>query len=225
MSNARPGAIGVLGGSFDPVHIGHLRLAEDARENLSLESVRWVPTGVPGHRGEAIATPAQRLDMLRLALDGDDRCAIDTAELDSAAPTYTVNTLARLRAEYGPARPLVLIIGSDQFVALHTWRDWERLLGFAHIAVAERPGHTIQAARLAPPVAALWDQRRAGGQDARLQSQPCGLIAPFPMTALEISSTMIREAIREKRSARHLLPDKVLAYIHSHHLYRTAGAH
>jgi nicotinate-nucleotide adenylyltransferase len=225
MSHARPGAIGVFGGSFDPVHIGHLRLAEEARENLSLESVRWVPTGLPGHRGEALATPVQRLDMLRLALEGDDRCEIDSAELDSDAPTFTVNTLARLRADLGPVRPLVLIIGSDQFVALHTWRDWERLLGFAHIAVAERPGHQIEAARLAPAVAALWDQRRAGMEDARLKSQPSGLIAPFPMTALEISSTMIREAIREKRSARHLLPDKVLAYIHSHHLYRTAGAH
>lgn len=225
MSHALSGAIGVFGGSFDPVHNAHLRLAEEARECLALQSIRWVPTGVPGHRGEALATPAQRLDMLRLALEGDDGSEIDTAELVSAVPTYTVNTLARLRAEYGPARPLVLIIGSDQFVALHTWRDWERLSGFAHIAVAERPGHRIASARLAPAVAALWEQRRAGVQDTRLQSQPCGLIAPFSMTPLEISSTAIRAAICEMHSARHLLPDKVLAYIHSHHLYRTAGAH
>lgn len=225
MSSARPGAIGVFGGSFDPVHIGHLRLAEEARECLALESVRWVPTGVPGHRGEPLATPAQRLDMLRLALSGDAYCELDTAELDSAAPTYTVNSLARLRGEFGPARPLVLIIGSDQFIALHTWRDWERLFAFAHIAVAERPGHRVDAAQLAPAVAGLWQQHRTGARDERLKSQPCGLIASFPMTALEISSTAIRDAIREKRSARHLLPNDVLAYIHSHHLYRTAGAY
>jgi nicotinate-nucleotide adenylyltransferase len=218
MNSASPAAVGVFGGTFDPVHYAHLRLAEEARERLSLGRVRWVPSGLPGHRDAPVATAAQRLAMLRLALADDPGSQIDTAELDAPAPTYTINTLLRLRAELGPAAPLALIMGSDQFVTLHTWREWERLFGLAHLAVAERPGHGIDAAHLVPALAAHWAARRA----AALPAGASGGIVAFPMTALDISATDIRAAVAARRSARHLLPDNVLAYIHSQRLYRTA---
>ena len=123
--------IGVFGGTFDPVHNAHLCLAESARSCLSLRAIRWVPTGLPGHRDAPIASPEQRLAMLRLALAGNVHHLIDTAELSSSQPTFTVNTLTRLRAELGARQPLALIIGSDQFTALHTWREWERLFELA----------------------------------------------------------------------------------------------
>ena len=212
------GAIGVFGGTFDPVHLAHLRLAKAAREQLSLGVVRWVPSGLPGHRAAPVATADQRLAMLRLALAGDPDTTLDSADLLSGSPTYTVNTLTRLRGELGTKVPLALIIGSDQFVALHTWHEWQRLFDLAHIAVAERPGHAIEAARLAPALAAHWPARRA----AAIAAQPCGSIVTFPMTPMDISSTAIREAVAAQRDARHLLPDNVLAYILSQRLYRPA---
>ena len=210
--------IGVFGGTFDPVHNAHLCLAESARSCLSLRAIRWVPTGLPGHRDAPIASPEQRLAMLRLALAGNVHHLIDTAELSSSQPTFTVNTLTRLRAELGARQPLALIIGSDQFTALHTWREWERLFELAHVAVAERPGHAIDAARLAPSLARQWETRQANA----LGPRPGGCIVPFAMPAMGISSTQIREALSTGRSARHLLPDEVLAYIDSQHLYQPA---
>ncbi len=209
-------AIGVFGGTFDPVHYGHLRLAEEARERLALHLVRWVPSGLPGHRGAPVATAAQRLDMLRLALAGSTHFELDTADLSASGPTYTVNTLERLRDELGTEAPLALIIGSDQFVALPTWRNWERLFSLAHIAVALRPGYPINADRLLPALATHWTARHREA----LAPQACGCIVTFVMTAMDISSTAIRQTLGERRSARHLLPNEVLAYIQSRHLYQ-----
>ena len=209
-------ALGVFGGTFDPVHNAHLRLAESAQTCLALHEVRWVPTGLPGHRDAPIASPDQRLAMLRLALAGKAHDVIDASELSSNQPTFTVNTLTRLRTELGARLPLALIIGSDQFVVLHTWREWERLFELAHIAVAERPGHAIDPARLVPALAGQWEKRHANALDAA----PCGRIVPFAMPAMDISSTQVRQALAAGRSARHLLPDKVLAYIASQHLYQ-----
>lgn len=215
MSGSVNRAIGVFGGTFDPVHVAHLRLAEEARERLSLSEVRWVPSGLPGHRGSPIASAEDRLAMLELAIGDDPHASIDRAELSGEAPTYTVNTLERLRQELGREVPLVLIIGSDQFTALHTWRDWERLFDLAHIAVAKRPGHLIAARRLPEALAAQHAARRADG----IGDQPAGRIVVFSMTVLTISSTAIRTAMAAGRSSRHLLPDNVLAYIQSRHLY------
>jgi nicotinate-nucleotide adenylyltransferase len=213
--------LGVFGGSFDPVHFGHLAIARAAREQLSLQSIRWVPTGLPGHRNAPVASTADRLAMLRIALANDDRNEIDSDELLLAArgiPTYTVNTLSRLRGQIGNSACVALIIGSDQLHALDTWRDWLRLFDLAHVAVAERPGHAVDPLRLPDAIAAQWKLR----QGPSITGAPCGRIVRFAMPPVDVSSTAIRQSIARGLGAGHLLPEDVVAYIQSHGLYAEA---
>lgn len=210
-------AIGLLGGTFDPVHFAHLRLAEVALESLALESVRWIPSGQPGHRGPPAATVKHRLAMLRLAIADEPRFALDTADALGDAPTFTVNTLARLRTTLGSAIPLVLIIGADQLLALDTWREWKRLFDLAHIAVAQRPRFALDAGGLEGELAMEYARRAVSPAD--ISASPAGGIALFEMTPLDISSSEIRAGIAAGRSPRYLLPDAVLDYIAAQHLY------
>ncbi|MBI4293040.1 MAG: nicotinate-nucleotide adenylyltransferase [Betaproteobacteria bacterium] len=209
--------LGLLGGTFDPVHFAHLRLAEEALEHLPLARVRWIPSGLPGHRGMPQASAAERIAMLRLAIAGHPRFSLDEADAWARQPVYTVHTLERLRAELGGELPLVLIIGADQFQALNTWHDWKRLFQLAHIAVAERPGYPAAGKALPREVAAEYAHRQASA--ASVAERSAGCIARFPMTALDISASTCRDAIAAGRSARYLLPDTVLDYIASHGLY------
>jgi nicotinate-nucleotide adenylyltransferase len=209
--------MGVFGGTFDPVHLAHLALADAARNHLGLHEVRWVPSGVPGHRGAPVASPQDRLAMLKLALTAQKHASIDGAELGSTAPTFTVNTLTRLRRELGEL-PLALIIGSDQFGSLHTWREWQRLFGLAHIAVGERPGHAIAANELPQALAAEFSARRSDS----IGTAAAGNIVMFPMTPMNISSTAIRAALASGGNVSGLLPADVLAYIQSRHLYEAS---
>ena len=212
-------AIGLLGGTFDPVHFAHLRLAVEAIEQLSLTSVRWIPSGQPGHRGAPAASVEHRLAMLRLAIAGEPRFALDGADARSPVPTFTVSTLARLRADLGPGVPLVLIIGTDQLLALDSWREWKRLFDLAHIAVAERPRFQMRAGALAGELAAEYARRST--EASALARTPAGAITTFAMTPLDISASAIRAGLAAGRTPRYLLPDAVLDYIGSHRLYRT----
>lgn len=134
-----PGPLGLFGGTFDPVHLGHLRLAEEAREALGLASVRWIPAGQPPHRGAPRLSGAHRLAMVRLAVAGNPAFQVDGAEVESPGPSYTVTTLERLRRELGPEQPLVLLLGADAFAGLPGWHRWQALLGLAHLVVLHRP--------------------------------------------------------------------------------------
>jgi len=213
------GAIGLLGGTFDPVHFAHLRLAAEALDRLPLASVRWIPSGQPGHRSEPLASVEHRLAMLKLALADEPRFTLDQSDARSPAPTFTINTLARLRAELGAGVPLVLIIGADQLLALDTWRDWKRLFELAHFAVAGRPRFEFQPDSLSGELALEYARRAAA--PAELATEPAGRIAAFDMTPLDISGNAIRADIAAGRSPRYLLPDAVLDYIGSHRLYCT----
>jgi len=214
--------LGLLGGTFDPVHNAHLALAHAALRELGLYGVRWIPSGRPGHR-DAPATPVEhRLAMLRLALSGEPRFTLDEADALSAEATYTVNTLARLRRELGPSLPLVLIIGADQLAALDTWRDWRQLFDAAHIAVAERPGYAIAPDRLPAPVAAELVAREATTPGA-LGEQSAGRIIRFAMAPLDVSATAIRVALAQHPTPGMPVPAPVLSYIQSHALYRNTS--
>jgi nicotinate-nucleotide adenylyltransferase len=209
--------LGIMGGTFDPVHYAHLRLAEEAAEALGLERVRWIPSGIPGHRAAPRTPGRHRLEMLRLAIAGNPRFEVDSVEAESVTPGFTIDTLARLRAELGSARPLVFLIGADQLLALHTWRRWRELLDLAHFAVSARPGYAIESEALAPEVAAELARRQSGPEG--LAATPAGHIATFAMTPLAISASDIRHRLASGRSARYLLPREVLAYIEANTLY------
>lgn len=218
MSRTDPaGPLGLFGGTFDPIHLGHLRLAETAREALGLERVRLIPAGQPPHRATPGASGADRLAMARLATADNPAFEVDAAEVTAAQASFTILTLERLRAELGPERPLVLLLGVDAFLGLPTWRRWTELLDFAHLAVANRPGYSLDAAQMPAALADLVARRKAS--PAALGAAPAGAIVPFEMTPLAISATDIRARAAAGLSLRYLLPPPVVDYISRHQLY------
>nr|WP_150428620.1 nicotinate-nucleotide adenylyltransferase [Dechloromonas sp. CZR5] len=213
--------LGLFGGTFDPVHYGHLRLAEEAIAHLALGGVRWIPAGQPPHRGTPQVTASQRLAMVRCATAGNPRFSVDAGEVEAAAPSYTVHTLERLRAELGEQQQLVLLVGADAFAGLATWHRWRDIFGLAHVAVSHRPGFPVETASLPHELATEFNDRRLTDVGA-LRASPAGGIATFAMTQLAISATQIRKLLANGLSARYLLPDDVLDYIQLHSLYRNA---
>lgn len=214
------GPIGILGGTFDPIHDGHLRLAEELGEKLRLEEVLIVPSGTPPHRGAPAVSAEHRLAMVRLATAGNPRLKVDDRELRRAGPGYTFDTLAELRAEHGAARPLVLLIGADVFLELATWHRWHEIFGLAHVAVAHRPGSPVEhwRERMPQPLAREYSARLMQ-QPLATHLSPAGGIVVIPFTALDIAATAIRDMLRAGASPRYLLPSAVLDYIRDKRLY------
>ncbi len=211
--------LGLFGGTFDPVHFGHLRLAEESIGHLGLGGVRWIPAGQPPHRDTPQVTAAQRLEMVLRSTAQNARFFVDAAEVEAAAPSYTVYTLERLRAELGPDQSLVLLVGADAFAGLSTWHRWRDLFTLAHIAVSHRPGFPIEMNSLPHELATEFHDRHLPDASG-LKALPAGGIATFAMTQLAISATQIRKLLANGQSARYLLPDSVLDYIDHHQLYR-----
>jgi nicotinate-nucleotide adenylyltransferase len=212
--------IGVLGGTFDPIHYGHLRLAEELAERLRLEEVRLVPSGTPPHRSAPAVAAGHRLAMTRLAAAGNARFKVDERELRRAGPGYTFDTLKELRAEAGDARPLALLLGADAFLEFATWHRWREILGLAHVAIAHRPGSPVERwiERMPQPLAREYSARLMQ-QPLATHLAPAGGIVVVPLTALDISATAIRDMLQAGVSPRYLLPGAVLDYIRSHQLY------
>jgi len=210
--------VGLLGGSFDPIHIGHVQLARDALRSLDLARVLFVPAGQAWQKGPA-AAGGHRARMIELAIGAEPRFALDRRELERPGPSYTVDTLRELRAELGANRPLVLLIGADQFERLDTWHCWQQLIGLAHLGVATRPGSERP---LAPALASLRALHAGTAADVALR--PAGIVAPIAMQPVDCSSTRIRELLREAppeagAALARLLAPAVLAYIRQHRLY------
>ena len=210
--------IGILGGTFDPVHYGHLTLAAEVAEQLKLAEVRFIPAGTPPHRPAPFASPQARVDMLKLAISGNPQFSVDQREI--ARARYTVDTLNELRQEVGASRPLCLLLGTDAFAGLATWRRWEELFNLAHVAIALRPGFSLK--DLPPVLAAEFVKRRAPLPRAAVNS-PCGGIVVLEIMPLDISASMIREQLAEGATVRDLLPPAVLDYIRINHLYTGGG--
>lgn len=207
--------IGVFGGTFDPVHNAHLRVATEAFEGLALAEVRMVPCHEPPHRGLPGATAAQRLAMLRATLEGQPGLVVDTRELDRPGPSYMIDTLTSLRAELGADASLVLLLGADAFSGLPGWHRWRELVELAHIAVLTRPGTGSDPVG---ELAALLRARRAETADD-LASSPAGRILFWPVTQLDISASRIRALVAAGRTPRHLVPETVRATIERLGLY------
>jgi len=212
--------IGILGGTFDPIHYGHLRLAEELAGTLKLDQVCFVPSGTPPHRTAPDVPAAHRLAMVELATAGNPRFSVDGRELRRTGPGYTFDTLAELRAEAGETRPLALLVGADAFLEFATWHRWHEIFALAHIAVAHRPGYPVErwAERMPQPLAREYSARLMQ-QPLATHLAPAGGIVVVPFTALEISATAVRDMLHAGASPRYLLPNEILTYIQTHRLY------
>ena len=219
MANSAP--LGILGGTFDPIHYGHLRLAEELAEALRLSEVRLIPAGTPPHRATPATAATHRLAMAALSIVGNARLAVDAREVRRQGPGYTIDTLAELRAEEGSQRPLVLLLGADAFLDLAAWHRWHELFALAHIVVAHRPGFPIESwsTRMPQPLAREYERRQLR-QPLNVHLSPAGGVAALPIAALDISATLIRRLLAEGASPRYLLADPVLDYIQANNLYR-----
>ena len=213
--------IGLMGGTFDPVHYGHLRAADEVRAALGLAEVRLVPAGDPPHRAAPSASAEQRLAMLDLAVAEFPGLIIDPREIAREGKSYTVLTLEELRAE-APARPLVLIVGMDAFAGFPTWHRWREVFALAHVVVVTRPGATADEA-IGGDLRDVW-LARATTDASKLESTPAGTIFVQSIRPQPISSTVIRRALAHGHAGvaevRGLLPPAVLAYIDRNQLYR-----
>lgn len=201
--------IGVLGGTFDPVHYGHLRTALDVQQLLGLEQVRLIPLRDPPHRPQPALAPADRLALLHAAVDDNPRFRIDPRELERSGKSYTLDTLQSLRAEQ-PHTTFCLLLGGDAFHGFPRWHRPDDILELAHLVVMQRPGE--------PDPQHYHD--RITHDPAALKRQTAGLILPLPVTQLEISATRIRELLRQGHSPRYLLPDAALELIQQRRYYQ-----
>jgi nicotinate-nucleotide adenylyltransferase len=203
------GSIGVFGGTFDPIHVAHLAVAQEALEALGLERVVFVPAGQPPHKpGQVITSGEHRLAMVELAIAGNERFAVDRLELDRAGPSYTVDTLEALRAPglaSGGGPDLTLILSAEAFLSLPTWNEPRRVLELACVAVAPRDGY--------PGASAAFVTEHFPDQLAR--------VVFLDGPRLRLSATELRDRAAAGRSLRYLVPDAVAAYIDDHDLYRT----
>ncbi|HEY0845226.1 MAG TPA: nicotinate-nucleotide adenylyltransferase [Noviherbaspirillum sp.] len=210
--------IALLGGSFDPVHNGHVALGSYFARLLIPDELRVIPAGRPWQK-QGLRTPAEhRVAMVRLAFSHlAVPVTIDDQEIRRDAPTYTIDTLRAIRAEVGPEVSLALVIGADQLHGLPTWKDWQALFDYAHVCAASRPGFNVK--QLPPEVARELSRRNATPEQIR--RTPHGLTSVTNSLNVDISATQIRNAFEQGDDVGSLIPAGVLDYIKQHHLYQT----
>jgi nicotinate-nucleotide adenylyltransferase len=217
-------AIGILGGSFDPIHCGHMQLARDALSRLPLSELRLIPAAQSWQK--SAPTPAShRARMVGLAIENEApdmrrRLVLDMRDIERGGSTYTIDTLRELR-QILPATPLVLVMGGDQFAQLDTWHDWRALLTLAHIAVARRGAAPLG---LGPELTA-WHAAHRVSATAELATDAAGHTAEFEMSPIQVSSTEVRRQLADPsfdpNQGATVIPSAVLDYIRTHHLYQT----
>lgn len=208
------GSIGILGGTFDPVHFGHLRPALDVIEQLGLERIHLIPTARPPHRDQPQATPEQRLAMLRLAVKNNPQFVVDDRELQRKGKSYTIDTLHSLRQDH-PDSPLYLMLGADAFADIKTWHRWDELLDLAHIVVMNRPDDkTVKTLKTTEK----WYQQHLAESGSQLSK--AGTIWLVDVTQLAISATQIRHKFAQGSKPQFLLPDPVIQLIDELGLYK-----
>lgn len=224
ISDAARDCILVFGGSFDPVHNGHVALAQQMVRLFQPRQLRLVPTGQPWQKAGLLASPKQRLEMLALAFEQlDCELLIDQQEIQRGAagqPSYTVETLRQIRAECGPRTSLIFAMGADQFQNLHSWRNWRELFRLAHLCAAARPGFSLE--QLHAEVATLW--QAAGKTVDEIRNSAAGGSFICRELAVDVSATALRAALAGGDETRNLLvPPKVLDYLIQHAIYEKNG--
>ena len=205
--------IGIYGGTFNPVHYGHLRTALEVSEIFTLDELRLLPCSQPAHRAEPEVSAAERLHMLQLAIRNYSQFSCDTRELERPGPSYMVDTLASIRAEIAVNTPLLLFIGTDAFNGLTAWHCWQSLCDYAHIVVMTRPNFEPE------PLSDFYTDKLVDDRES-LKPCPNGKIYFQQVTLLDISATSIRQMFAEQKSTSFLLPELVIEYIQAKRLYR-----
>lgn len=207
-------AIGIFGGTFDPIHNGHLRSAYEVHQQLGLTRICLLPNAIPPHKDSPDVSPEQRLEMVRLAVADHPELDVDARELSRESPSYTVDTLEHYREEH-PDTPLCFIIGMDSLLSLPRWHKPERILELAHLVVCHRPGYPISHDAPIQP----WLARYGCQDPERLHQQSAGLIHCLAVTQLDIASSTLRSQMAAGQSPHFLMPAKVVDYIEQHSLY------
>jgi nicotinate-nucleotide adenylyltransferase len=206
--------VGVYGGTFDPVHFGHLRTVLDVKEALGLQQVRLVPCSQPVHRGQPGATVEQRFTMLQKATEGLSGFVIDSREMGRDQPSYMIETLRSLRKQF-PQQPLLLIIGGDAFGDIEKWFQWQQLFDYAHVVVMQRPGSHFENVNMQP-----FLQAKVTHKATDLAWLNHGHLYFQPVIQLDISATQIRQKVARHESIDFLLPDNIIKYITDNDLYQ-----
>lgn len=211
--------VGILGGTFNPIHFGHLRMAQELAESLQLDTVRFIPAASPPHKDAPIISAEQRAAMVKLAIANNSTFVFDDRELLRTGASYTVDTLHSLRAELGKYTSFTLFMGSDAFTKFDTWHCWQEIIGLCHIALVQRPQLPSHVQKLSGQLETFLHDHYSEDAD-KLHQHAAGYITMRHITALDISSTAIRRALRDGASVRYLMPDSVAEYITRHQLYR-----
>ncbi len=212
--------IGIFGGTFDPIHYGHLRVAEEVVETAGLKEMRFVPAAIPRLRRAPVASLQDRAAMVRVAIRGNSRFILDEREIRRLGVSYSVESLREFKQELGECVILCFITGADAFMKLAEWHSWRELFGLCHFIIAARPGHALITNRdtlpqeLKEECAQRWVSRPHS-----LKRASSGLIFVAPTTLLDISATIIRARITAGKSIRYLIPDAAIDYIAANQLY------
>jgi len=213
--------IGIFGGTFNPIHFGHLRMAQELAESLNLDEVRFIPSASPPHKLPPLVSAEQRASMVQLAIANNPLFKFDGRELHRTAtdnmPSYTIDTLQSLRDELGENASLVLFMGSDAFSKFNTWHRWDEIISLCHIALVQRPLASIK--EPLPKVLDTFLHNHYTENVDDLHEASAGYVTMQTITSLEISSTAIRNSLQNKQSARYLMPENVIEYIKSQQLY------
>ncbi len=207
----------LFGGTFDPIHYGHLHPVEALAKQVGLQKVILLPNHVPPHRPQPEANPIQRLEMVRLAIQDNPLFTIDIRELERNTPSYTLDTLIALRQEMGSQQPLAFIIGQDSLLSINLWYGWNKLLDNCHLLVCSRPGY---AADFNDPQMQAWLKQHRTEDPSQLRNSPHGYIYLADTPLINISATEIRQKLSAGNLCNELLPHAVFEYIRSHHLYQ-----
>jgi len=212
-------AIGILGGTFNPVHFGHLRMAQELADALNLDHVSFIPAANPPHKDAPAISAAQRAEMVQLAISNNDSFVFDDRELKRNGASYSIDTLQSLRDELGKDASITLFMGSDAFTKFDTWHRWQEIIQLCHIALVQRPQLRGHDNKLSSTLETFLHNHYSENADD-LHSQPAGIVTMRQITALDISSTAIRHALQHGDSVRYLMPDSVIEYIQQHRLYQ-----
>ena len=215
--------IAILGGTFDPIHFGHLRPAVEIVEKLSLSQLRFIPNAKPPHRSQPQASAQHRLNMVKRAVKAYPKFIVDEREYDRLKQenmaSFSIDTVRSIRKDIGESESLGMIVGTDAFQSFTTWRDWEAILDNVHLIVASRPGYLNQDKE--QEITKDWVQQRLAIDASKLHQCASGKVFFCEVTQLDISATLIRNQIDEAKSCCYLTPPKVIKYIKKHTLYES----